>query len=500
MKKSILKKIIACAMALTMLSGTGMAVSAIEPKYGGITDEETASQFNKDEVEYVQRLGTFMSEMKGFEFFQNDEYYYMVNNDGTVSTFFYKGNEKNVTVPSEIDGKTVTTIAWSTFNGYSGLKSVVLPDTVTVLGGCFYNCRGLEKITISKNVIQIYNDTFKGCTSLKNIYVAKENSTYSSLDGVLTNKEENEIIMVPNGKEGSYTVPEQISSLRGFASFNGCEKLTEITLSDKIKVIPPYAFRDCTQLKKVNFPNTLTEIKWNIFEGCISLNQITIPENVSIIERNAFYGCGNLTIYGIKGSYAETYAKENNIPFVCEFTNTSTISTDNILFGKTVTVNASADGGNGNYTYAVLYKKNSDKKWTVKQNYSTNSIITIKPAKATDYQICVKVKDNKGNIVKKFFDLKVNAKLANTSVISSNIIKKGDTVTVKGSATGGNGNYTYAVLYKKKAETKWTVRQGYKDNDEITVRPYTNTDYDICIKVKDSDGTVSKKYFSVKVQ
>jgi len=71
---------------------------------------------------------------------------------------------------------------------------------------------------------------------------------------------------------------------------------------------------------------------------------------------------------------------------------------------------------------------------------------------------------------------------------------------VKGSATGGNGNYTYAVLYKKKAETKWTVRQGYKDNDEITVRPYTNTDYDICIKVKDSDGTVSKKYFSVKVQ
>ena len=62
-----------------------------------------------------------------------------------------------------------------------------------------------------------------------------------------------------------------------------------------------------------------------------------------------------------------------------------------------------------------------------------------------------------------------------------------------------DGDYQYAVLYKKKSETKWTTRQGYKANDEIIVRPYTNTDYDICIKVKDEDGTISKKYFTVKV-
>ena len=62
------------------------------------------------------------------------------------------------------------------------------------------------------------------------------------------------------------------------------------------------------------------------------------------------------------------------------------------------------------------------------------------------------------------------------------------------------GSYQYAVLYKKKSESKWTVRQGYKDNSEIIVRPYTNIDYDICIKVQDSNGTIAKKYFSVTVK
>ena len=196
----------------------------------------------------------------------------------------------------------------------------------------------------------------------------------------------------------------------------------------------------------------------------------------------------------MKGSYAETYAKRNNIPFV------SAISSDEIVLGGTVTVNAKAVNCTSNYTYAVLYKKKSENKWTVKQNYSTNDTVVIKPAKATDYDVCVKVKDTNGKITKKFFEWKVNEKLKNTSVISAATIKKGNTVTVKGSATGGMGNYQYAVLYKKKSESKWTVRQGYKDNSEIIVRPYTNTDYDICIKVQDKDGTIAKKYFIVTVK
>ena len=180
--------------------------------------------------------------------------------------------------------------------------------------------------------------------------------------------------------------------------------------------------------------------------------------------------------------------------------NRSEISENVIVLGQSVTANANAVGGKGSYTYAFYYKQKAQKKWTTKQNFQENNSVSIKPANATEYDVCIKVRDSTGTIEKKYFDLKVNAKLKNTSEISETTINKGDTVTVKGSAKGGIGEYAYAVLYKKKSETKWTVRQNYNSNNEILIRPYTNTDYDICIKVKDKTGIIVKKYFDVSVK
>ena len=52
------------------------------------------------------------------------------------------------------------------------------------------------------------------------------------------------------------------------------------------------------------------------FYGCTNLTKITIPESVTSIESFAFEDCNNVTIYGYTGSYAETYAKKKDIPFV----------------------------------------------------------------------------------------------------------------------------------------------------------------------------------------
>lgn len=221
-----------------------------------------------------------------------------------------------------------------------------------------------------------------------------------------------------------------------------------------------------------------------------------VPDPDKFVDVVMFHENDNGEVY-IKSTYSLLGEKGR---YVTELENDSNLSTDIIRIGNTLNVYGYAQGGDGNYTYAVLYKKKSDKKWTVKQNYSTNDIIAIKPAKATDYDVCVKVKDGTGKIVKRFFEIHVNEKLKNTSDISETVIRKGNTVTVKGSATGGIGAYEYAVLYKKASESEWTVRQGYKENNEILVRPYTNTNYDICIKVRDIEGTVSKKYFSVTVR
>ena len=179
--------------------------------------------------------------------------------------------------------------------------------------------------------------------------------------------------------------------------------------------------------------------------------------------------------------------------------NTSTLSAAQINLGSTGSVKASATGGAGSYTYAVYYKRQSQSQWAVKQNFSQNTNVSIKPETVADYDICVKVKDGNGNIEKKYFVLKVCDVLKNTATVSSAQINLGSKVSVKASATGGAGDCTYAVYYKKKSDTKWTVRQDFGENTAVSIKPAKATDYNICVKVRDSSGTVEKKYFVVKV-
>lgn len=66
--------------------------------------------------------------------------------------------------------------------------------------------------------------------------------------------------------------------------------------------------------------HTVTEIRWDAFSGCTSLINVVIPDSVTYIGESAFDKCDKLTIYGYSGSYVQTYADSNNIPFV-EITN-----------------------------------------------------------------------------------------------------------------------------------------------------------------------------------
>ena len=179
--------------------------------------------------------------------------------------------------------------------------------------------------------------------------------------------------------------------------------------------------------------------------------------------------------------------------------NNSTVSAESIVLGNTVKVTAAAADGMGGYTYAVLYKKASDTKWTTKQDFKANANVDIKPASATKYDVCVKVKDKSGTIEKKFFTVDVKAVLANASTISAESINKGESFTLNAKATGGSGNYTYAFLYKKKTDTKWTTKQGFNANDTVSITPASAVEYDVCVKVQDGEGTVVKKFFTVNV-
>ena len=81
----------------------------------------------------------------------------------------YEGPEE-ITVPSEVDGQTVTALAEGCFAGSKTLTTVILPDTLQVIGPeAFADCTSLRGIYIPDHVTVIGAGAFRGCTSLEAI-------------------------------------------------------------------------------------------------------------------------------------------------------------------------------------------------------------------------------------------------------------------------------------------------------------------------------------------
>mgnify|MGYP005835538683 CR=1 FL=1 len=67
-----------------------------------------------------------------------DGFYYYELDDGTLQIGGYYGDKENVTIPSEINGKKVTSISQYAFSYCENLKNVIIPNTVTkIVNGVF---------------------------------------------------------------------------------------------------------------------------------------------------------------------------------------------------------------------------------------------------------------------------------------------------------------------------------------------------------------------------
>lgn len=180
--------------------------------------------------------------------------------------------------------------------------------------------------------------------------------------------------------------------------------------------------------------------------------------------------------------------------------NTSTVSSGSITLGQYVTVKASASGGSGGCTFALQYiNKDKDTSWKLKRYYSSYPTINFKPTETGNYYLYVKAKDSSGTVVGKRFALKVYPDVVNKSTVSKSEIYLGDTVTVNARASGGAGGNTYAVLYKKSSDSSWSVKQFYNTNTAVDIKPAKDVDYDIAVKVKDKNGRIVEKKFTLKV-
>ncbi len=174
----------------------------------------------------------------------------------------------SITIPSS-----VASIGKDAFWNCGGLTSITISDGVTSIGyEAFFGCSSLTSITIPDSVTSIGKDAFGGCSSLTSIDVLENNKNYSSVSGVLFNKDKTEIIRYPNGKiNTSYEIPNSVTSI-GQSAFWNCRGLTSITISDSVTSIGGFAFSWCINLTNITYNGT--QAQWNSINKNSNWNKI----------------------------------------------------------------------------------------------------------------------------------------------------------------------------------------------------------------------------------
>ncbi|MCH5187289.1 MAG: leucine-rich repeat domain-containing protein [Oscillospiraceae bacterium] len=201
------------------------------------------------------------------------------------------------------------------------VKSIVLPDTVkTIYEGAFTGCPNLESINLA-GVTSIYSRAFEGCSALTNIgngnrllrgcYVGDRAFAGTGLHSLILDRS-----LGPDSG--------------GSGAFEGCENLNRLSITSGVSIIDAGAFAGNTSLEYVCMPQSLDRLSDGAFSGCTGLRTVVFPIKNVVIEDDGtpiFADCPNLTIVGMAGTTAETYARTHGIPFIPSVIPVTSVST-----------------------------------------------------------------------------------------------------------------------------------------------------------------------------
>jgi hypothetical protein len=189
-------------------------------------------------------------------------------------------------------GNSVTSIGDEAFQFCTSLTSINIPEGVNSIGDeAFYQCTSLNSVTIGNSVTSIGDEAFYRCASLVSIDVSVDNSNYSSVDGVLFNKNQTTLVQYPGGKSGTYVIPASVTSIVDKA-FAYCTSLTSINISEGVTSIGDWTFADCTSLIDIIIPASVTSIGDEAFSRCTALERIDFKGNLPTFGTDVFTDAG----------------------------------------------------------------------------------------------------------------------------------------------------------------------------------------------------------------
>lgn len=197
---------------------------------------------------------------------------YCIDQFGNLSR--YLGSESIVFIP-----KGVVHVGAYSFAMNSHITYVICPDSLKSIGdgafercvslqridfgsnlleigeGAFFECRKLKKVSIPSSVCFINKWAFTSCTNLESISVCANNKSFSSIEGVLFNKDRTQLRIFPNSNHLKYVIP------------------------DSVIEIAPDAFFRCTSIESIFINERVTNLYFELFEGCSSLREIIVHPN-----------------------------------------------------------------------------------------------------------------------------------------------------------------------------------------------------------------------------
>ncbi|MGN1077662.1 MAG: leucine-rich repeat protein, partial [Candidatus Gallimonas sp.] len=206
----------------------------------------------------------------------------------------------SVTIPS-----TVNNIAQYAFANSRYIADIYFDfdagEELVIGDDAFAACSSLKSLTLPARATSFNPAMIASSPRLENIYVAEDHETYSSVNGLLCNKDGDTLLYCPVARRGALRIPAGIRTIASEA-FKECKNLTSVVIPNYVTTIRDNAFEKCTRIALVTFAgsNSLGSaltVGENVFKDCTSLSSVVFEENSNVVALgdNLFNGCNKLT-------------------------------------------------------------------------------------------------------------------------------------------------------------------------------------------------------------